>query len=145
MKGYGGDLAVWPNEVKQYAIRASLNTCSLLGGEQTNWTRSRRISVTPSAGKSQALLKIKRVELTHVVRQRGQSASVTVWRCFFLAQTGRHTRGGEASDPLHIAEDEDEQGPEEHSDDSGPDEDYDLHVGLITWTLTGRKEKKTYL
>ncbi|KAG7241879.1 hypothetical protein INR49_024849 [Caranx melampygus] len=27
---------------------------------------------------------------------------------------------------------EDEQGPEEHSDDSGPNEDYNLHVGLVT-------------
>lgn len=51
----------------------------------------------------------------------------------FFSRTNRQTHtGGKASDPLHIAEDEDEQGPEEHSDDSGPDEDYDLHVGLIT-------------
>lgn len=45
------------------------------------------------------------------------------------------------SDPLHIAEDEDEQGPEENSDDSGPDEDYDLHTGFVTWTLTERKKR----
>lgn len=36
------------------------------------------------------------------------------------------------SDPLHIAEDEDEQSPEENSKDSSPDEDYNLHIGLVT-------------
>lgn len=44
------------------------------------------------------------------------------------------------SDPFHVAKDEDEQGPEEHSDDSGPDEDYDLHVGLVAWALTHKKK-----
>lgn len=44
------------------------------------------------------------------------------------------------SDPLHIAEDENEQGPEENGDDSSPDENYNLHVGPVTWSLSERKK-----
>lgn len=43
----------------------------------------------------------------------------------------RRTREGALSDPLHVAEDEDEQSPEEDGDDSRPDEDHDLHAGLV--------------
>lgn len=35
------------------------------------------------------------------------------------------------TDPLGVAEDENEQSPEENGDDSSPDEDHDLHVGLV--------------
>lgn len=45
------------------------------------------------------------------------------------------------SDPLHIAEDENEQGPEENGDDSSPDENYNLHVGPVTWPLSERKKE----
>jgi len=45
-------------------------------------------------------------------------------------------------DPFHIAEDEDEQGPEENGNDSSPDENYYLHVGLLNWTLTQRRKRK---
>lgn len=41
-----------------------------------------------------------------------------------------------ASDPFHVTEDEDEQSPEEHSDDSCPDQDYYLHIGLVAWTFS---------
>lgn len=44
------------------------------------------------------------------------------------------------SDPLHIAEDENEQGPEENGDDSSPDKNYNLHVGPVTWSLSERKK-----
>lgn len=45
------------------------------------------------------------------------------------------------SDPFDIAEDEDEQKPEEYSDDSGPDENHDLHVGPVVWSSTHKKDK----
>lgn len=41
-----------------------------------------------------------------------------------------------ASDPFHVTEDEDEQSPEEHSDDSCPDQDNYLHIGLVAWTFS---------
>lgn len=40
------------------------------------------------------------------------------------------------TDPLHVAEDQDEQGPEENGDDSCSDEDHNLHVGLIAGAFT---------
>lgn len=46
------------------------------------------------------------------------------------------------SDPLCVAEDQDEQSPEENSDDSRPDEDYNLYIGLVTGTLIERKKKR---
>lgn len=45
-------------------------------------------------------------------------------------------KGGGCTDPLHVAEDQDEQGPEEDRDDSCSDEDHDLHVGLIAGAFT---------
>lgn len=38
--------------------------------------------------------------------------------------------------PLHIAEDDDEQGPEEQGNDSCADEDHNLHIGFVTWALS---------
>lgn len=40
------------------------------------------------------------------------------------------------TDPLHVAEDQDEQDPEENGDDSCSNEDHNLHVGLIAGTFT---------
>lgn len=48
------------------------------------------------------------------------------------------------SDPLGVAEDENEQSPEENGDDSRPDQDHDLHVGLVAGASTQReKAEKT--
>ena len=49
------------------------------------------------------------------------------------------------SDPFRVAENEDEQGPEENSDDSSTDEDYNLHIGLIarTWTEKQKERQKS--
>ena len=45
-------------------------------------------------------------------------------------------RSVDRTDPLHVAEDQDEQGPEENGDDPCSDEDHNLHVGLIAGAFT---------
>ena len=44
--------------------------------------------------------------------------------CPFYVPTSAHRRH---THPLDIAEDEDEEGPEEDGDDPGPDQDHHLH------------------
>lgn len=60
-------------------------------------------------------------------------------------QKGRKEGGDLLSDPLGVAEDEDEQSPEEDGDDSRPDEDHDLHVGLVAraWAPERRQRRQS--
>lgn len=52
---------------------------------------------------------------------------------FNLSNKHKYTGGlVRFSDPFHVAEDEDEQSPEENGNDSSPDEDNYLHVRLVT-------------
>lgn len=66
------------------------------------------------------------------VSQRLKTVSLILSHKNRMTETQRRKAG--ASDPFHIAEYEDEQDPEEHSNRSGSDEYDDLHVGLITGT-----------
>lgn len=73
---------------------------------------------------------------------RGQRASDTLRQV--LSQSGRSRRERKRkkalSYPLGVAKDENEQSPEENGDDSGPDEDHDLHVGLVARASTQREK-----
>lgn len=80
------------------------------------YTRSHKCAATP----------------TDKLRLRGHSPSVSL--------TNTDTQRNVAhSDPFHVAENEDEQGPEENSYDSSPDENHNLHAGLVAWTLAERQ------
>lgn len=90
--------------------------------------------------------------IRQVVLERADG-QVVIQRLKSLCHTpsGSHTdwegeiKRGALSDPLHVAEDEDEQSPEEDGDDSRPDEDHDLHAGLVTRALTRGKMVRTRL
>lgn len=119
-----------------------------VSSKKTNWTHSQQISVTRSVEKKklQSLLKIKQVALKRWQTCCESEVKASLSQSVGFSHKHTDTRWRVApSDPLHVAKDEDEQGPEEDCDDSGPDEDYNLHVGLVTWALRQRKTEKNTL
>lgn len=114
----------------------------VFGAAVINWPPLLEASGPPS---SHQLPEIKPVALRRLQPRRESRRLKSPCHSLTAPLTNTDTQWGVAlSDPFHIAVNEDEQGPEEHGDDSGPDEDYNLHVGLVAWTLTEKNKESWF-